>query len=90
MARTLTLSEVRGSPYFAWHPEGYLHVDGELFRAMRMEPPATGGYQSVLSVKRSALRDGDHIVEDGWHHVEGCDCLLCAVGELPDIVVAPA
>ena len=78
MAQILTLLQVRGSPQFAWHPLGYLWVDGELFRAVRLEPPATGGYQGVLSVKRSALRDGDHTIDGGWRHREGCRCDLCA------------
>ena len=61
MAQILTLLQVRGSPQFAWHPQGYLWVDGELFRAVRLEPPATGGYQGVLTVRRSTLRDGDQL-----------------------------
>ena len=78
MAQILTLLQVRGSPQFAWHPHGYLWVDGRLFRAVRLEPPATGGYQGVLTVKRSALRDGDHTIDGGWRHGEGCRCDLCA------------
>lgn len=78
MAQILTLLQVRGSPQFAWHPLGYLWVDGELLRAVRMEPPATGGDQGVLSVKRSTLRDGGHTVDGGWRHREGCRCDLCA------------
>ena len=79
MAQLLTLSQVRGSPLFAWHPHGYLLIDGELFRAVRMEPPASTGYQGVLSVRRSLLDDADRLVADGWRHVEGCDCELCTV-----------
>jgi hypothetical protein len=78
MAQILTLLQVRGSPQFAWHPLGYLWVDGRLFRAVRLEPPATGGYQGVLTVKRATLRDGDHTVDGGWRHGEGCRCDLCA------------
>jgi hypothetical protein len=77
MAQTLTLLQVRGSPRFAWHPQGYLWVDGALFRAVRLEPPATGGYQGVLTVKPSTLRAGDHTVDAGWRHAEGCRCDLC-------------
>jgi hypothetical protein len=78
MAQILTLLQVRGSPQFAWHPQGYLWIDGELFRAVRLEPPATGGYQGVLTVRPSTLRDGDHTVDGGWRHGEGCRCDLCA------------
>jgi hypothetical protein len=77
MAQTLTLLQVRGSALFAWHPLGYLWVDGQLFRAVRLEPPATGGYQGVLTVKPSTLRDGDHTIDGGWRHGEGCRCDLC-------------
>jgi hypothetical protein len=77
MAQLLTLAQVRGSSLFAWHPQGYLHIDGELFRAVRMEPPASTGYQGVLSVKRSSLCDGDRTLADGWQHAEGCSCQLC-------------
>lgn len=77
MAQMLTLSQVRRSPQFAWHPQGYLLVDGELFRAVRMEPPASAGYRGVLSVRRSSLRDGDQTLSDGWRHAESCTCELC-------------
>ena len=77
MAQMLTLSQVRQSSQFAWHPLGYLLVDGELFRAVRMEPPASGGYRGVLSVKRSSLHDDDHTLNNGWRHAEGCTCELC-------------
>ena len=90
MAQTLTLSQVHASLHFAWHPHGYLFVDGKLFRAMRMEPPASGGSQGVLHVKRSTLHDDDHVVDDGWHHAEDCTCRFCADGRLPHIGVPPA
>jgi hypothetical protein len=78
MAQLLTLSQVRRSPRFAWHPRGYLLVDGELYRAVRMEPPASAGYKGVLRVERSSLDDDDRLVADGWSHTEGCSCELCA------------
>ena len=81
MARELTLAEVRHSRRFAWHPHGYLFVDGELFRAVRMEPPAAQGYSHALRVRRSSLSGGEHLVEDGWYHAEDCPCSLCAAGE---------
>jgi hypothetical protein len=81
MAKKLTLSQVRGSPRFAWHPLGYLLIDGELFRAVRLQPPATGGGQGVLAVRHSALRGRDHLVADDWRHAEGCPCELCAVSQ---------
>ena len=84
MAQLLTLSQVRGSPLFAWHPHGYLLIDGELFRAVRMEPPSSAGYQGVLSVRRSLLDDADRLLAEGWRHVEGCDCELCTVGAEAD------
>jgi hypothetical protein len=87
MARELTLAEVRDSRRFAWHPQGYLFVDGELFRAVRMEPPAAQGYSHALRVRRSSLSGGHHLVEDGWYHVEDCPCSLCAACE--DALSAP-
>jgi hypothetical protein len=80
MAQLLTLSQVRGSPRFAWHPLGYLLVDGELYRAVRMEPPASAGYRGVLKVERSSLGADDRLVAGGWSHTEGCSCELCTVG----------
>lgn len=79
MAQLLTISQVRGSRRFAWHPLGYLFVDGELYRAVRMEPPASAGYRGVLNVQRSTLDDDDGLVADGWRHSEGCSCELCSV-----------
>ena len=78
MAQLLTLSQVRGFPNFAWHALGYLLVDGELYRAIPMEPPASEGYRGVLSVKRSGLGDDDRLIADGWRHAEDCTCPLCA------------
>jgi hypothetical protein len=78
MAQSLTFSQVRGSPHFAWHPLGYLLVDGGLFRAVPMEPPAAGGYRGVLSVRQSSLREGDHTLIAGWRHAGQCCCALCA------------
>lgn len=78
MAQTLTFSQVRGSPHFAWHPLGYLLVDGGLFRAVPMEPPAAGGYRGVLSVRQSSLREGGHTLIAGWYHADQCRCGLCA------------
>jgi hypothetical protein len=87
MAQTLSLSHVRESSHFAWHPLGYLWVDGELFRAVRMEPPAAEGYQGVLSIKQSSLRDDLRILEDGWRHADGCSCELCALEVVADLGV---
>jgi len=78
MAQTLTFSQVRGSPHFAWHPLGYLLIDGGLFRAVPMEPPAAGGYRGVLGVRQSSLREGDHTLVAGWYHADQCRCGLCA------------
>ena len=80
MAQLLTLSQVRGSPLFAWHPLGYLMVDGELFRAVHMEPPASVGYRGVLRVERSHLGGDERLVTAGWSHAEGCSCELCVTG----------
>jgi hypothetical protein len=90
MARELTLAEVRDSRRFAWHPHGYLFVDGELFRAVRMEPPAAQGYSHALCVRRSSLCGGEHVVEVGWYHADGCPCSLCVAGKdaLPTPVLA--
>jgi hypothetical protein len=87
MARELTLAEVRKPRRFAWHPHGYLFVDGELFRAVRMEPPAAQGYSHALRVRRSSLSGGEHLVEDGWYHAEDCPCSLCVASE--DALPAP-
>lgn len=77
MPHTLTLSQARESLHFAWHPRGYLLVDGKLFRAVEKAPPASNGYGEALHVRLSTLRDSDHVLEDGWHHTEDCSCALC-------------
>jgi len=77
MAQLLSFSQVREFPLFAWHPQGYLLIGGELFRAVRMEPSASVGYQGVLAVRRSSLREGDHTLDFGWQHADGCGCDLC-------------
>ncbi len=77
MIQTLSLAQVREAAVFAWHPLGYLLVNGELFRAVRMKPPAAEGYADALHVRRSRLRTTDHMVNEGWRHAEGCHCRFC-------------
>ncbi len=77
MPHTLTLSQVRAALHFAWHPRGFLLVDGRLFRAVLKEPPASGSYGDAFHVSLSTLRDGDHLVNDGWYHAQDCSCNLC-------------
>jgi hypothetical protein len=77
MPHTLTLSQVRASLHFAWHPQGFLLVDGKLFRAVLKEPPASEGYREALHVSLSSLGDDDRMLNIGWHHAADCSCDLC-------------
>lgn len=80
MNRSLSLAQVREAAVFAWHPQGYLLVDGELLRAVRMEPPASGGHSHILRVGPTRLRGSEHMLSEGWRHLKGCDCRFCAEG----------
>jgi hypothetical protein len=91
MAQLLTYSQVRESGLFAWHADGYLFIANELIRAVRLHPPASDacGYSDVcLHVRRSSLRGGEHLVESGWHHLDGCTCGFCAASEHSTVVSA--
>ena len=88
MAHDLSYSQVREAGLFAWHPLGYLFIDGELLRAVRMEPPASDGQTNALKVGRSALRGTEEIAKEGWRHLEGCDCPHCAAGGSADSLAA--
>ncbi len=88
MPRSLTLSQVRASLHFAWHPWGFLLVDGKLFRAVLKGPPASRGHGEALHVRLSTLRDSDRVIEDGWHHAEDCSCDLCNQRRL-SVVTSP-
>jgi len=82
MAQSLSFSQVRESGLFAWHPDGYLYVDGELFRAVRMQRPSSESRAAYsdehLHVRRSSLHGLEKQIECGWHHEEACACALCA------------
>jgi hypothetical protein len=78
VAARLTFDQVIESGQFAWHPAGYLFINGEIYRAIHMEPPSAEGYARALRVRRSSLRAAEHKISEGWHHAEGCDCRFCA------------
>ena len=34
-----------------------------------------------MTVRPSSLRGTEHLLDDGWHHLDGCTCRFCASHE---------
>ncbi len=81
MASPLTFSQVRSSDAFAWNPDGYLYVAGDLFRAVIQTRPFSdelADSAAKLRVRHSSLQEQDSIADTGWRHAEDCQCGACA------------
>ena len=81
MVTPLTFSQVRSSDALAWHPDGYLYMAGDLYRAVIQTRPfgdELADPEAKLRVRRSSLSERERGLEAGWHHLEGCACAACA------------
>jgi hypothetical protein len=77
----LTLDEVRRAGRLAWHPvHHYLFSDGRLLRVVVSAQPGDSRKPVTMNLRVSALSGSEQHIQDGWLHLEDCDCGLCAVG----------
>ena len=78
--QVLSLDQVRAVEAFAWHPAGYVYVDGKLLRDVDGAPYGSGaGPERRMALVSSKLGDMDQkVVGEGWHHLGGCRCRFCS------------
>jgi hypothetical protein len=80
------LDEVRQAGRLAWHSTNhYLYAEGHLLRvvlfsALRSDPP----FPVTMNLHPSALHGNEQHIQDGWRHLEGCDCRFCQVAKPAD------
>ena len=80
MSGNLTFEQVKTARVFAWHERYYLYAADTLLRVVSSYDPATAGDPSPMLVRPSSLRGTEHLLDDGWHHLDGCSCAYCSSG----------
>jgi hypothetical protein len=79
VAQGLSFDEVRHGTAVAWHPAGYLFLDGRL---LRIAADCEQGSEIVLrSVRPSTLHGSEDHIQSGWRHLDDCDCEGCRSAE---------
>ncbi len=80
---SLGLAQVTKARAFAWHERHHVFASGTLLSVVTCDHPAVEATDNDLSpmlVRPSALRGTEHLLDDGWHHLEGCSCRNCSPG----------
>ena len=80
MADGLTFEQVEKARVFAWHERHYVHANDILLRVVTpCLPEADAALRDLapMHVRPSSLRGTEHLLDDGWHHLDGCSCRSC-------------
>jgi hypothetical protein len=78
---SLTFEQVKKARVFAWHERFYFFANDTLLRVVTRYPlsdDVTRGYASAMAVRPSSLRGTEHLLDDGWHHLDDCSCPYCS------------
>jgi hypothetical protein len=81
MAEGLTFEQVKKARVFAWHGLHYIFANDTLLRVLMpagVEPAAPPSELAPMNIRPSSLRGTEHLLDDGWHHLDGCACRFCA------------
>lgn len=75
----MTLDQVRQAGRLAWHPvHHYLFSEDRLLRVVLFSPlgddPTTN---LTMNLRPSSLHGDERHIQDGWRHLDGCDCRFC-------------
>jgi hypothetical protein len=86
VAGSLTFEQVKRARLFAWHDLHYVFANDTLLRVVL--PVGLDSVASVpdtlpMIVRPSSLRGTEHLLDDGWHHLDGCSCPYCSPGKNP-------
>ena len=81
MAGSLTFEQVKRARVFAWHDLHYVFASDTLLRVVLpvgVDSGATVPDTLPMIVRPSSLRGTEHLLDDGWHHLENCACQFCS------------
>jgi hypothetical protein len=81
LAEGLTFEQVKQARVFAWHGLHYIFANDTLLRVVTpvgLDAKAGPTDSAPMTVRPSSLRGTEHLLDDGWHHLEGCACRFCA------------
>ena len=78
MSGKLTFEQVKKARVFAWHEKHYVYAEDTVLRVIA-QPESMGGEgaQPRMVVRRSSLRGTEHLLDEGWHHLDDCSCAYC-------------
>ncbi len=80
MAGGPNFEQVKEARVFAWHDLHYIFANDTLLRVVLSVD--SGCERSArdrlpMNVRHSSLRGSEHLLDEGWHHLEGCSCPCC-------------
>jgi hypothetical protein len=81
MAEDLTFEQVKKARVFAWHELQYIFTNDALLRVVLpvgVDLEAAAPEVAPMTVRPSSLRGTEHLLDDGWHHLDTCACRFCA------------
>jgi hypothetical protein len=87
MAENLTFEQVKKARVFAWHQRHYVFANDTLLRVVtrdHTDPDADLRGLSPMLVRPSSLRGSEHLLDEGWHHLDNCTCRYCRTGDKAD------
>jgi hypothetical protein len=81
MAEVLTFEQVKKARVFAWHELHFIFANDTLLRVvlpvgLNFEPVTPE--DAPMIVRPSSLRGTEHLLDNGWHHLDTCRCRFCA------------
>ncbi len=80
MAGRLTFEQVKKARVFARHDLHYIFANDTLLRVVlpvASDPERSAHDRPPMNVRPSSLRGTEHLLDDGWYHLEGCTCRFC-------------
>ena len=81
MVGGLTFEQVKKARVFAWHDLHYVFTNDTLLRVVL--PVDSGSEQDArdrlpMNIRPSSLRGTEHLLDEGWHHLDTCTCRFCS------------
>jgi hypothetical protein len=75
----LTLDQVRKAGRLAWHSaHHYLFSEGRLLRVVIFSPLRSDPTAHItMNLRPSSLHGDERHIQNGWRHLEECDCGFC-------------
>ena len=81
MPESLTFAQVKKARVFAWHERHYVYANDTLLRVVARDHPGPDAAirdLATMNVRVSSLRGTEHLLDEGWHHLDDCSCPYCS------------